>query len=279
MPAPLATYLHWAKAAIRFYRQASTRYDIHSPFLSKWVEAVFEDERGYYIFEEAERVRHYWENVKHDVVFDDDSGAGSRAGQGRVRQVASMIQQSGVDRRTGQLLFKMALFATPSTILELGTNLGLSALYLRAAARNATFISVEAHPEVARLAQKSFSLLRLPPPIIVNDTFQGALPRLLSQYPRLDLVWIDGDHRGGATVAYFEQLLPNLHEQSVVAIGDIHWSADMEAAWEHIRKHPDVTISLDLFSMGVLFFGKESQDVLHYALIPTRFKPWRLGFF
>lgn len=279
MPTPIFTYFHWAKVATRYYLRARTRYDVHSPFLSEWVAAVLEDQRHFYAFDEVEDIRDYWSGVRQQITFAEDLGAGSRAGQGSSRSVAQLAQQSGVEPAVGRLLFRLVQHAKPRKILELGTSLGLSALYIRSAARGAHFVTIEGQATVARLAQQSFARTNLPLPDFRIGTFAEQLPSALQDLTKVDFAWLDGDHRGAATLAYFEQLAPHLHNNSIVVIGDIHWSTDMEAAWATLQQHPRVTLSVDVFQFGVLFFRQEQQQTEHFTLIPARFKPWRMGFF
>lgn len=279
MAVPWTTYWHHFRSFWRYYRSARTRYDVHSPFLSVWIEEVLEDKREFYAFDEAEIIRRHWLHARQIVDYSVDYGAGSRAGQGKRRSVQEIVQKSAIDVQAGRWLFRMVNFHRPNTILELGTNLGISALYLQGARRSARLITIEGNPEVAKLAEQSFRRLRRPLPDIRIGTFSEEIPKVVQTFSKLDFVWIDGDHQYESTVLYFEQLLPRLHERSVVVIGDIHWSDEMELAWLEIRRHPRVTMSVDLYQMGVLFLRQELQQQEHYVLIPQRYKPWRLGFF
>ena len=276
---PLKTHLHWVKSACKHYYKAKTKHDIHSPFLSQWVEEIYEDDRWFEAFGIIIGIRHFWKQSPDKVKYIDDPGAGSRAGQGLERSVKEMVKYSAIDEYSGRLLFRIANFHQPETILELGTNLGFSAMYFRAARRYAKIISIEGQPEVAELAKKSFDIARLPIIDIRTGTFQDQLPKAIADLNKIDLFWLDGDHRCGPTIDYINQVLPHLEENSIVIVGDIHWSAGMEKAWEQLKKMPEVTLSLDLFHFGILFFIKEEGHVEHFSIIPYWMKPWRLGFF
>ena len=39
----------------------------------------------------------------------------------------------------------------------------------------------------------------------------------------------------------------------------------MEAAWEEVKKHPRVTVTIDLYDMGLVFFRQE-QTPQHFRL-------------
>ncbi|MEL7006964.1 MAG: class I SAM-dependent methyltransferase, partial [Bacteroidota bacterium] len=170
------------------------------------------------------------------------------------------MEKSAIEAQAGRWLFRMVDFHQPNTILELGTNLGISALYLQGARRSAHLITIEGNPEVAKLARQSFRRLSRRIPDMRTGTFMEEIPKIVKSLDQLDFVWMDGDHQYESTTLYFEQLLPRLHERSVVVIGDIHWSEEMELAWLEIRRHPRVTMSVDLYHMGVLFFRPELQQ-------------------
>ncbi|MDR9458281.1 MAG: class I SAM-dependent methyltransferase [Salegentibacter sp.] len=84
------------------------------------------------------------------------------------------------------------------------------------------------------------------------------------QQTSFDLIYFDGHHTKEATLKYFELLLPTAHNDSVFVFDDIHWSRGMEEAWDIIKKHPEVRVSIDTFHLGLIFFRKEQvkQDFI-----------------
>ena len=46
---------------------------------------------------------------------------------------------------------------------------------------------------------------------------------------------------------------------------DIYWSAEMTAAWDEIASHEDVSVSIDTYQWGLVFFRKE-QVKQHFVL-------------
>jgi hypothetical protein len=65
---------------------------------------------------------------------------------------------------------------------------------------------------------------------------------------------MDANHRYQPTLQYFERLLPKINETSIVVLDDIHYSREMEQAWQELKKHRIVYGSADLFRCGILFF-------------------------
>jgi predicted O-methyltransferase YrrM len=143
------------------------------------------------------------------------------------------------------------------SILELGTSLGLTSLYLSAISKDARVLTVEGDEQLASLAEKHFQSLRRKNITLFQGSFEKKLPLALNQSRQIDLAYFDGNHRYDATMNYFKLLLPNVHEKSIVVIGDIHWSIEMKKAWKEIISSSLTTLSIDLFYFGIVFFRKE----------------------
>jgi len=73
----------------------------------------------------------------------------------------------------------------------------------------------------------------------------------------IDLVYFDGNHQKEPTLNYFHTCLQKAHKNSLFIFDDIHWSDGMEEAWEQIKKHDRVHLTIDLFQFGIVFFEKE----------------------
>ncbi len=273
-------YWHRLRALACFYRRARTIYDVHSPYLADLIRNTIEDERTYFTFIQLDSLRRYWAQQHTLRVPVLDQGAGSRVSRAPERTAAQLVRHSAVSPASGRFLFRLAHWARPRYLLELGTNLGLSALYLHGADRRAQLITVEGNPAIARMAEHSFRLAGAAPTLQPHvGLFHEVLPQLLPQLPRIDLFFLDGDHRGVATLDYFTRCLASAHEDSIFIIGDIHWSPDMEAAWARIQQHESVRATVDVFHFGLVFFRPEFRHKEHWTLAPWWWKPWRMGFF
>ena len=93
-----------------------------------------------------------------------------------------------------------------------------------------------------------------------DDEIVPSIRRFLSRKAKpasLDFVFFDGNHHKEPTLRYFLQSLEYANNNSVFVFDDIRWSPEMEEAWKEIREHPQVTITVDLFFMGIVFFRKE----------------------
>ncbi|WP_168797551.1 O-methyltransferase [Neolewinella litorea] len=265
-------------SALRWYLGASTRYDVHSPFLTGFVREVYRDDRVYYAFSRIAEIRAYWRQQRQTVGLMQ-LGAPSRTTTARQRTAASLVSTNAIDDRCGRFLFRLTLWLRPERIVELGTNAGISTLYLHLADTRTPLLTVEGNGEVAALARTTFTRAAATAEVrSFTATFTDWLSRDLPTEPARVLAFLDGDHRYGPTLDYVQRLLDTATDESIIVVADIHWSPGMERAWAELRQHPRVTASVDVYHFGLLFLRPELRGP-HLSLIRTRFKPWRIGFF
>jgi predicted O-methyltransferase YrrM len=136
----------------------------------------------------------------------------------------------------------------------------------------ASLFTFEGAPPLASLSEVVFEQ-QAPAEIsisLVAGHLDQTLPAWASEHTRIDFAFLDANHRFEPTLRYFDTLLPLCHEDTCLVFDDIHWSAEMEAAWETICQHESVTLSLDLFNIGVVFFRRK-QPKQHFVLWHTSF--------
>ncbi len=276
----LSLYYFRFGAALRFYLRAGTRYDLHSPYLAELERRVLRDRRPYYAFGTIDRLRRHLRRQTVRIP-TQDHGAGSLIAPGRdERRLGQLVCGSAVSERTGKQLFRLAGWLESYTTLELGTNTGLSTLYLHLADRRTDLHTIEGNPYLAAVAKDNFDRLRAGDRLHQYvGTFTDVLDYLLPTLDRLDLVFIDGDHRHAPTVDYVRRCLTRSGPETVIVLSDIHWTAQMEAAWAEVRRLPGITASLELWQHGLLFLRPEFREPVHLSLVPFCWKPWRMGFF
>ncbi|WP_153800281.1 O-methyltransferase [Foetidibacter luteolus] len=250
------------------YRVAASNgkgHGVHSPFVYEFIRHVLNDDRTYYCYQQIEQLR---EKLKQDdrVLTIEDFGAGSRVNPHYERSVSSIAKSALKQKKFSQLLFRMINYYRPQTTLELGTSLGITTAYLAAADTGAKVITMEGAQAVADVARKNFQSLNLHNISLVQGNFDDTLPPLLQQLPVIDFAFIDGNHRKDPTVNYYHKLLPKTNANSILIFDDIHWSEEMEAAWEYIKNQEAVTLSIDLFFIGIVFFRKESKVKQHFTI-------------
>ena len=131
---------------------------------------------------------------------------------------------------------------------------------------HAYVITGEGSNAIAAEATLNFHDMNLSFVELVEGNFDDTLPEMLGSMPVVDMAFIDGNHRKEPTLRYFDQILTHTHNFSMIVLDDIHWSAEMEAAWEAIKAHPQVRMSIDLFFVGIVFFREEFKVKQHFTI-------------
>ena len=266
------------QSSLRWYARAQTRYDVHSPYLHDFVREVYRDRRFYHAFGLIRNIRVAW-SKSPDRVKLLELGAPSRTTNATSRSAASLVASNAIAESEGRMLFRLVLWLQPERIVEFGTNAGISTLYLHLADTRTPLFTVEGNPEVAALARASFERAGASERLqACVSTFRDWLRKPPFTGRARTLFFLDGDHRREPTVAYVRAMLPTATPDSIFVIADIHWSEEMEAAWEELKGLPEVRASVDTYHFGLLFFRTEMNGP-HLTLTPTRSKPWRVGFF
>jgi predicted O-methyltransferase YrrM len=262
-----------AQKYFQYYVTASNGkgHGIHSPFVFDFINNVLNDSGKYACYDLVENLRY---ELLHDRSMMEvmDFGAGSATGHSKKRSVASIAKHSAKSRKMGQLLFRISRFSQPNTVLELGTSLGLSTAYLASGNPNAKVITLEGATTIASKASRNLASLQLANIELVTGNFDHSLPAILSslQSPahprRIDLAFIDGNHRKEPSFRYFDLLVPSMADASLIIFDDIHWSLEMEETWTAIKEDSRVMLSIDLFFFGLVFFRNEFKVPQHFTI-------------
>jgi predicted O-methyltransferase YrrM len=188
-----------------------------------------------------------------------DFGAGSkhRSYEHRFERVSAIAVKSSVNEKYGRLLFRLVEYFWPERIIELGTSLGISTLYMAMANPGAQVFTVEGCTTKSEQASANFRELKVKNIDLQIGRFDLILPDLIKKAGKLDFAYIDGNHTFEATMYNFNALMEIAHNDTIFVFDDIHWSSGMEQAWSKISDHKNVTVSIDLFRFGIVFLKKE----------------------
>ncbi len=231
-----------------YRRRSLNRHGVHSPFVFELIEKVFKDQGPQ--FDGLESIRK--ESLRNSERLQiKDLGAGSKSGLGAERRVRDVARQSLSSAKQCRLLARLVQHLHIDQVIEFGSCLGLSAAYMSEA--GASVISMEGSEALHSFAKNTFVKDGLGPDFRIGS-FDQILPDILEELPQLDMAFVDGNHTKEATERYFDMLLPYVRDHTVLLFDDIHWSAGMESAWGSLKQHPRVTLSIDLFWCGMLFF-------------------------
>lgn len=256
---------------LKFYSVAVTKYQLHSPFVYELAETVLNDRRWYYAFKDIEMLRD--KMLSSNIVLNiQDFGTG-KATKVPLKKV---VRRAASSTRQGRQLFRLANWANPRFMLELGSSVGIGSMYMISGAGAAAMTSLEGCPETAHVARTNLELLGFQGKVRIeigpfDETLQPALDKLGS----IDFVFFDGNHRLAPTLEYFEKCLLYAHEKTVFVFDDAHWSAEMEAAWTRIQQHPRVRLTVDFFNLSLAFINPDFKEKQHVKIVPSSWKIWK----
>lgn len=240
-------------------------HGIHSPFVFDFILSVLNNRQHYHPPPEIEDLRN--ELLKNDqIITIEDLGAGSRIQTSRQRSIGSLAKNAIKSKKYSQVLYRLVKHYEPRNIVELGTSLGVTTAYLSKANPSATITTVEGSEAVANIARRNFQQLQCTNIQSLVGNFDDVLPTANCQLLTLDLAYIDGNHRLEPTLNYFEQFLSKKNNDSIFVFDDIHWSREMEEAWEKIKTHPSVRCTIDIFFLGFVFFREEFKEKQNFTI-------------
>jgi len=194
-----------------------------------------------------------------------DFGAGSKVFKSNIRPISQIAKTAGISAKRAELLFRITNYFKPGHILEIGTSVGLATVALSLGNSDARVITLEGCASTSNIATTLFQKFGFYNIRVETTEFSNYLKSLDFRPSTFDLIYFDGNHSKQATLEYFELLLPTITNESIWIFDDIHWSANMEEAWEVIKNHPKVTVTIDTFQWGVVFFRKE-QPKEHFVI-------------
>jgi predicted O-methyltransferase YrrM len=252
-----------ARAWLQYWLHAVNEHSLQAPFVFQLYQQVIKPPVKKAAEIEALRLRLLASDERLEM---QEMGAGSSISRSNTRPVASIARHSLTPARFSSLLYRLIRHTKAKNILELGTSLGINTLYLAIAAPNGKIHTLEGCLNTAALAATHFRELNLRNISLHTGNIDVLLPQLLEQQlSSIDLAYLDANHTYEATLRYFEWILPCLHQDSVVVVDDIHWSEPMQQAWSALCQHPRVSLSLDLYEAGLLFFRQGLQRQ-HYVV-------------
>lgn len=246
-----------------YYRlNAKNLHGVHSPFFYALNKNVLRKKS----FPQSQEIEDLRSELKknHQKIELIDLGAGSRTNKSNNRSISEIARISSGSQKDLAVLHNLAEWVEAENILELGTNLGLGTLALSAANSAKNVMSIEGDPTLAEIAVKNLEKFESKAEVIAGS-FEDNLDLALKKLKTVDLAYLDGNHKKIPTLNYFDRIKEYSHNDSVIVIDDIHWSEEMEEAWDEIKSDQAVAATADIFSMGLVFFKKELSKE-HFTL-------------
>jgi predicted O-methyltransferase YrrM len=254
--------LYQVKSYLKFLVRSTNQHGIHSPFVFNLVTQCFYDNT---FFSEYKQLSAYRKQLFESSESIDLASLRqvSRFFKSSKREIPTLTKNAGITPKRQRLLFRLMRYLNGDSALELGTSLGLATTALSMANPSASINTVEGCPNTSKVAQKYFNDFQLKNIRLHTENFEAYVAENDSEVHHL--VYIDGNHSKEKNLQYFKTLLKQTTNDSVFIFDDIYWSPQMTEAWKEIINHPKVTVSIDTFYWGLVFFRNE-QPKEHFTI-------------
>ncbi len=241
-------------------------HGVHSPLVYNLIkDVIYNKNLKSPWFTSIEKIRNAFNN-DYTLIDSIDYGAASKykSTHKTIRKICSTTSKS---KKYSQLLFRLIKWHNPKYALELGTSLGISAMYQATGlSENAKLITIEGHEAVALKAKHAIKELNFNSIEVIVGNFDKELPKVLNNVPQLDWVFFDGNHKKEPTLRYFTQCLEKASNNALFIFDDINWSDEMREAWIEIKNHPKAYLTIDLFFVGLVLVNKREQKE-HFTIL------------
>ncbi|MCD6113410.1 MAG: class I SAM-dependent methyltransferase [Bacteroidales bacterium] len=243
---------------IKYLFRAKNKYKIHSPFVYDFITKVIQDKKKYPEQNDIKKIIKSLKKSKQVIEFTDFGYYSYKnLYTNSYKKIGQIAKKSTSSIKYGKLLFRMVKYFNPDSILELGTSLGVSTMFMAKAANNKPVTTIEGCASISEIAQRNFDKLNLNNIKINIGNFDNILPEVLKDLNKLDFVFFDGNHKEKSTINYFNQCLSYINDDTIFIFDDIYWSRGMQKSWAYIKNHKKVSLTLDLFQFGIVFFKKD----------------------
>ncbi|HNW57249.1 MAG TPA: class I SAM-dependent methyltransferase [Bacteroidales bacterium] len=239
-------------------------HGIHSPFVFDLISRLFRNKIDPGIVFKIEKIRKRMLSDHRSIVVND-LGAGSERMKTNLRRVSDIAKYSPVPEKYGALLANMAAEFGEPMIVELGTSLGISTMYMASSCRGAVVYTIEGSQTISGIASENFREAGLENIKIINGSFRENIPAIFNDKNNAGLVFVDGDHRKEPLLDYFNTIAEVSCNKTVIIIDDIYYSKEMEEAWNEIKRNKKVSVTVDIYRMGIVFF-REGISHMDYVI-------------
>lgn len=247
----------------QFLLKSTNQHGVHSPFIFNLVTLCFYKKIDKTLWKQFKNIKQQLLDNKKNIKVTD-FGSGSKIFKSNIRKISKIAKVAGVSNNKAKLLLKITNYFQPKNILEIGTSLGLGTSCLKLGSKNTKITTLEGCSETSKIAEEIFAKNNFTNIKIINGDFKKVLSKSIEN-KKFDCIYFDGNHTKKATLKYFEDCLKTIDNNSFFIFDDIYWNQEMLEAWQEIKNHPKVTVTVDIFYFGIVFFRKE-QAKEHFKI-------------
>ncbi|WP_297905777.1 SAM-dependent methyltransferase [uncultured Parabacteroides sp.] len=237
-------------------------FGVHSPFVFNLITKVIEEKCSYYSFYDIELLRKQLLFREEKITYPDWQNKGEL----KTRSIGEIVKREAIKPNHGALLFRLTNYFKSKNILQLGTTMGLSTLYLTSYATGLKCIALENIPEFATIARQAFAKEGRNPVDLRIGNYKDLLPEALKDISSLDFVFFNTLYEQQNNLWLFNECIKHAQNDTVFVFEGIKANREMREFWEEIRICPEVTVTLDLYSLGIVLFNKKlhKRDYIVY---------------
>jgi len=256
--------IHQVLSYIQWLPKTFYLHGIHSPFAYTLTKECLKNKLSSKHSKEIQDYRKHLFNSKKTIEVTD-FGAGSRVFKSNTRKVSAIAKNAGATKKRMLLLQRLVAYLQPEQILEFGTSLGMATFAMSKGSQSSKITSLEGCPATTATARKALNRFNVQNVALIEGRFRESVKEIKPSI--IDMVYFDGNHSKEATLSYVKMMLPTIHNDTVWIFDDIYWSPEMTQAWEKIKTMPEVSVTIDCYWLGLVFFRKEQAKEDFYARV------------
>lgn len=243
-----------------FYRNAATRYQVHSPYVAAFVEEVLEDGRWFYAFRDVERLRQAFQQRTGTLPND----------------LRPLVGQYVHTPAQGQLWFRTVLWQQPKAVIHIGAATGIGTLYLAKASDSTPVLAVEPHEGLARLIALHAQAFPAKNITVVSEAVGDALRTFLQNHTQSVLVVLDQLHTLTDLDACIQAFVQHASPNSVLMLNQVHTHTIARQAWQQCQQNPNIPLTFATWNTGMACLNPDVREKQHIDLVPAQQKPWKI---
>ncbi len=240
------------KSYLHHWLYTVDEHSIHSPFFFDFYEKVIRNKNAIAGFNEIEQTRKKVLESTIEIELED-LGARSTHFNNEKRFLSKVAETSSSPKQLCELQYRLVNYIGASSILELGTSVGITTLYL-AKQKDARVVTFEGNKALIEIARTHFDFFESKNIVLIEGNLNTTLADYLQNPAKIDYTLMDANHQYEPTIRYFNLLAKRMAEKGIIVVDDIYYSEEMAKAWKELRNHTLVYGSVDLFRFGILFF-------------------------
>ena len=255
--------IHLITEYLKFLVKSSNQHGVHSPFVYDLITKCFYKKTTPNLVKLFLKTKQQLLDNK-SLIKVTDFGAGSKVFKSNNRQISKIAKIAGLSNSKAKLLIRLINYFKPTSVLEIGTSLGLATTAIKIGHRDSKVTTLEGCPETSNVARNLFSKNNYKDIKVITGDFKETFTFAI-EGQKFDCIYFDGNHTKKDTLHYFESCLSTVNNNSFWIFDDIYWSNEMKEAWTEIKNHKKVTVTVDIFHWGIVFFRKE-QEKEHFKI-------------